>query len=109
MLYNIIYLKIVNAIIIKPLSCVRRRQIVHLYNRVSIINFFFTEITCTQTSLLLALNVNVTNVKQSYIFNEEVTMSCNYGFSGNTVVARCTDVNTWSEKTPNCTSNNFIF
>jgi len=31
-------------------------------------------------------------------------MSCNYGFSGNNVTARCTGLNTWSEKTPTCTS-----
>ena len=30
-------------------------------------------------------------------------MSCNNGFSGRTVTAGCTDVNTWSENTPTCT------
>ena len=36
--------------------------------------------------------MNVTNNKQSYNFNEAVTMSCNYGYTGETVTARCTDV-----------------
>lgn len=31
-------------------------------------------------------------------------MACNTGFSGKTVTARCTDVNTWSEESPTCTS-----
>ena len=31
-------------------------------------------------------------------------MSCNYGFSGKTVTAQCTDVNTWSANIPTCTS-----
>jgi len=35
-------------------------------------------------------------------------MSCNTGFSGKTVTARCTDVNTWSENSPYCTSKMFI-
>ena len=30
-------------------------------------------------------------------------MSCNTGFSGRTVTARCTDVNKWSENSPTCT------
>ena len=34
-------------------------------------------------------------------------MSCNYGFNGKTVTARCTDVNTWSAKSPTCTSKIF--
>ena len=34
-------------------------------------------------------------------------MSCNNGFSGTTVTARCTDVNTWSAKSPTCTSKIF--
>jgi len=66
-----------------------------------------TGIACTRTSLHLTRNANVTNIKQSYNFNEEVTMSCNYGFSGNNVTARCTDVNTWSANSPTCTSKIF--
>jgi hypothetical protein len=65
--------------------------------------FLFTEITCTQKSLQLTENVNATNVKQSYNFNEAVTMSCNYGFRGKNVTARCTDLNKWSENSPTCT------
>jgi hypothetical protein len=63
--------------------------------------------TCTKTSLHLTENVNVRNNKQSYDFNKEVAMSCNNGFSGKTVTARCTDVNTWSAKRPTCTSKIF--
>jgi hypothetical protein len=33
-------------------------------------------------------------------------MSCNDGFSGKIVTARCTGLNKWSEKTPTCTSKN---
>ena len=62
--------------------------------------------SCTKASLHLSQNVNVTNDKQSYTFQEEVTMSCNNGFSGRTVTAGCTDVNTWSENTPTCTGKN---
>ena len=43
---------------------------------------------------------------QYYDFNGEVTMSCNDGFSDKIVTARCTGLNTWSEKTPTCTSKN---
>ena len=43
---------------------------------------------------------------QYYDFNEEGTMSCNGGFSGKIVTTRCTGLNTWSEKTPTCTSKN---
>lgn len=49
----------------------------------------------------------MTNNKQSYDFNEKVTMSCNTGFSGITVTARCIDANIWSEYTPTCTSKSF--
>ena len=42
-----------------------------------------------------------------YNFNEEVTISCNYGLGGKTVTARCTDVNTWSNITPTCKSKIF--
>lgn len=34
-------------------------------------------------------------------------MSCNYGFIGETVTARCTDLNTWSKESPTCTSKIF--
>jgi hypothetical protein len=67
----------------------------------------FTEIACTTTSLNLTGNVNVTNKKQRYNFNEEVTMVCNYGFSGKNVTARCTDVDKWSENSPTCTGKIF--
>ena len=66
--------------------------------------FLFTEKTCTKSSLHLTPKVNVRNDKQRYDFNEDVTMSCNTGFTGKAVTARCTDVNTWSENTPTCTS-----
>ena len=39
----------------------------------------------------------------------EVTMSCNYGFSGNNVTARCIYVNTWSQNSPTCTSKMLYF
>ena len=66
--------------------------------------FLFTEITCIKSSLHLTPNVNIRNNKQSYDFNDKVTMSCNTGFIGKTVTARCKDVDTWSENTPTCTS-----
>ena len=69
--------------------------------------FLFAVKTCTKTSLQLTQNVNVTNDKQSYNINDEVRMSCNYGFSGRTATARCTDVNTWSEESPTCKSKIF--
>lgn len=69
--------------------------------------FLFTEITCDRTSLQLTRNVNVANDTHIYSFNEAVTMSCNYGFSGQNVTTRCTDLNIWSEKIPNCTSKIF--
>ena len=50
----------------------------------------------------------MTNGKQSYNFNEAVIMSCNYGFTGETVTSRCTDVNKWSDNIPTCTSKMFI-
>lgn len=56
---------------------------------------------------MLTQNVNITNDKPSYNFKEEVSMSCNDGFSGKTVTKRCSDLNIWSEKTPNCTSKMF--
>jgi len=59
--------------------------------------------------LQLTQHVNVRNDKQNYNFQEEVTMSCNRGFSGKTVTARCTDVNNWSENTPTCRGKIFIF
>lgn len=34
-------------------------------------------------------------------------MSCDDGYSGRTVTARCTDVNTWSAISPDCTSKFF--
>jgi hypothetical protein len=46
----------------------------------------------------------MTNNKDSYDFNEAVTMSCKYGLTGKTVTARCTDVNKWSDNTPVCKS-----
>lgn len=46
----------------------------------------------------------MTNDKGSYDFNEAVTMSCNYGYTDETVTARCTDVNKWSDNTPACKS-----
>ena len=49
----------------------------------------------------------MTNNKQSYDFNEKVTMSCNTGFSGRTVAARCIDVNIWSEYSPTCANKSF--
>ena len=58
-------------------------------------------------SLNLTSSVNVTNDK-SYKFQDEVTMSCNTGFSGNIVTAQCTGLNKWSHKTPTCTSKIFI-
>jgi hypothetical protein len=63
----------------------------------------FSGITCTNTSLQLSHNVTVGNDKQTYEFQEKVTMSCNYGFSGNNVTTQCTDVDKWSENSPNCT------
>ena len=71
------------------------------------IYFSFTGITCSQRSLLKTQNVNITSDKQSYTFYEAVTMSCNYGFNGNNVTARCTDINTWSENSPTCTRKIF--
>jgi hypothetical protein len=44
----------------------------------------------------------MTNDKDSYGFNEAVTMSCKYGLTGETVTAQCTDVNKWSDNTPAC-------
>ena len=35
-------------------------------------------------------------------------MSCNYGFSGKTVTARCTDADIWSKNSPTCRRKNFI-
>ena len=70
--------------------------------------FLFTEITCTKESLNLTSSVNVSNGK-SYKFQDEVTMSCNTGFSGKIVTTQCTGVNKWSQKTPTCTGKIFIF
>ena len=70
--------------------------------------FLFTEITCTKSSLNLTPYATVTNDKQSYIFDEEVAMSCNYGFSGKIVTARCTDADIWSKNSPTCRRTNFI-
>ena len=67
--------------------------------------FLFTEKTCTKSSLHLTPNVNVRNDKQSYDFNEEVTMSCNTGFTGKNMTSWCIDVNTWSKNTPTCKLN----
>ena len=69
----------------------------------------FSGITCTKTSLQLSHNVIVRNDQQSYKFRDEVTMSCNYGFSGNNVTAQCTGVDTWSANSPNCTSKILYF
>jgi hypothetical protein len=69
----------------------------------------FSGITCTKTSLQLSHNVTVRNDQQSYIFQENVTMSCNYGVSGNNVTAQCTDVDKWSANSPNCTSKMLYF
>ena len=52
-------------------------------------------------------SVNVTNDKQSYGFNEAVTMSCKHGFIGRTVISQCTEVDTWSKNSPTCTSKSF--
>ena len=65
--------------------------------------------TCTQTSLNLTQSVNVTNFTQNYTFQEGVTMSCNTGYSGKTVRARCTDINKWSQNSPTCTGKTLIF
>ena len=35
-------------------------------------------------------------------------MSCNYGFIGKTVTARCTDADLWSTNIPTCRRKNFI-
>ena len=65
----------------------------------------FSGITCTKTSLQLSYRVTVRNDQQSYTFQENVTMSCNYGFSGNNVTAQCIDVDKWSANSPICTGN----
>ena len=70
--------------------------------------FLFIEITCTKESLHLTGSVTITNDKQSYKFQDQVTMSCNTGFIGRTVTTRCTGVNIWSQKTPTCTGKIFI-
>lgn len=80
---------------------------VHRFNSSLFVFFLFTEKTCTKSSLHLTPNVNVRNDKQRYNFNDEVTMSCNTGFIGKTVTARCTDVNAWSKNTQTCTSKFF--
>lgn len=69
--------------------------------------FLFVEKKCTKSSLQLTPNANVRNDKQSYDFHEEVTMSCDDGYSGRTVTARCTDVNTWSATSSYCTRKFF--
>ena len=69
----------------------------------------FSGITCTKTALQLSHNVTVRNDQQSYKFQDEVTMSCNYGFSGDNVTARCIYVNTWSQNSPTCTSKMLYF
>ena len=68
------------------------------------IYFIFTEITCTRMSLNLTEGIHVMKNSHSYNFQEIVTMSCKVGFTGTTVTSQCTDANTWSQKTPICTS-----
>ena len=91
------------------MACAKPMHTVAAFYLIHFLCFLFTEITCTKTSLHVTHNVNVTNDKQSYDFNEEVTMSCNYGFTGNNVTTRCTDVNTWSNNTPTCTGKNVYY
>ena len=69
--------------------------------------FLLTEITCTKASLHLTPLVNVQNDKETYNFQENVTISCNSGYSDKTVISRCTNVNTWSEYSPTCTGKIF--
>lgn len=69
--------------------------------------FLFVGKKCTKSSLKLTPNAIVRNDKQSYDFHEEVNMSCDHGYSGRTVTTRCTDANTWSATSPDCTSKFF--
>lgn len=65
----------------------------------------FTGITCKQLSLNLTQYVVITKEeKQSYDFQEIVTLSCKPGFNGKSMTAQCTDVNVWSSNIPICTS-----
>lgn len=65
----------------------------------------FTGITCKQLSLNLTQYVVITKEeKQSYDFQENVTLSCKPGFTGKSMTNQCTDVDIWSANTPICTS-----
>jgi hypothetical protein len=55
-------------------------------------------------SLNLTEGINVMKNSHSYNFQEIVTMSCTVGFTETTITSQCTDVNTWSQKTPICTN-----
>jgi hypothetical protein len=68
------------------------------------IYLLFTEITCTDMSLNLTEAITVMKISHSYNYLEMVTMSCQTGYIGTHVTSQCTDVNTWSQKPPICTS-----
>lgn len=64
----------------------------------------FTGITCKQSSLNLTQYVVITKEqKQSYDFQENVTVSCKPGFNGNSMTAQCTNVDKWSANILICT------
>jgi len=64
----------------------------------------FTGITCKQLSLNLTQYVVITKEqKQSYDFQENVTLSCKPGFNGKSMTTQCTDVDKWSANIPICT------
>jgi hypothetical protein len=64
----------------------------------------FTGITCKQLSLNLTQYVIITKEqKQSYDFQENVTLSCKPCFTGKSITTQCTDVDKWSVNIPICT------
>jgi hypothetical protein len=65
----------------------------------------FTGITCKRLSLNLNQYVIITKEqKQSYEFQENVTLSCKPGFTRKSMTTRCTGVDIWSPNIPLCTS-----
>jgi hypothetical protein len=65
----------------------------------------FTGITCKPLSINLTQYVIITKEqKQSYEFQENVTLSCKHGFTGKSMATQCTGVDKWSTNIPLCTS-----
>ena len=65
----------------------------------------FTGITCKPLSLSFTQHAIITKEqKQSYDFQEIVTLSCKPGFTGESMTTQCTHVDKWTPNIPLCTS-----